>query len=62
MGCIYAKEKIEHPTSGACRHMTYCKKYNRYCLDTKDCKQTEMKGIHNVSNQDSRWNRLHVDT
>lgn len=39
MGCEYEKIKVEHPTSGACRCMKYCKKYKQYCF--KQCEKKD---------------------
>ena len=37
MNCKYGVMQLEHPTSGACRHMKFCKKYNQYCFN--QCKE-----------------------
>ena len=37
MDCKYKKIIAEHPTSGSCRMMAYCKKYKQYCF--KQCKE-----------------------
>lgn len=37
MGCEHEKIRVEHPTSGSCRKVTYCKKYKAYCI--KQCEK-----------------------
>lgn len=33
MECEHIVIKVEHPTSGSCRYMGYCKKYKEYCVN-----------------------------
>lgn len=45
MECEYREIKAEHPTSGSCVYVGYCKKYKQYCVN--QCKK--MKGGKNTN-------------
>ena len=39
MWCKHGEVRIERPTSGSCRKMTYCKKLKQYCF--KQCEKKD---------------------